>query len=108
MNSIAAKGVLPCSVPAWVQDYALFMLDADQNIVAWYGGAERIYGYTSAQVVGQPLSLLLPAVDILHAKGLSKNNLVSLMDRGAGFRSSNRHETCRGGSSPGQVLRQKL
>jgi PAS domain S-box-containing protein len=64
----AAKGVLPCSVPAWVQDYALFMLDADQNIVAWYGGAERIYGYTSAQVVGQPLSLLLPAVDILHVK----------------------------------------
>jgi PAS domain S-box-containing protein len=64
----AAKGVLPCSVPAWVQDYALFMLDADEKIVAWYGGAERIYGYTSAQVVGQPLSFLLPAVDILHVK----------------------------------------
>jgi PAS domain S-box-containing protein len=44
------------------------MLDADENIVAWYGGAERIYGYTSAQVFGQPLSFLLPAVDILHFK----------------------------------------
>ena len=34
------------SIPAWVQDYALFLLDADGRIAAWYAGAERIYGYT--------------------------------------------------------------
>ncbi len=33
-------------IPAWVQDYALFLLDADGRIVTWYSGAERIYGYT--------------------------------------------------------------
>src|SRR5689334_2218476 len=29
--------------PAWVQDYALFLLDADGQIVSWYSGAARIY-----------------------------------------------------------------
>ena len=31
--------------PAWVQDYALFLTDAVGQVVAWYSGAERIYGY---------------------------------------------------------------
>ena len=46
------------SVPAWVQDYALFLLDADGMIAAWYAGAERIYGYKSDEVIGQHVSLL--------------------------------------------------
>src|SRR5712692_156216 len=41
------------SVPAWVQDYALFLLDVDGQIVAWYAGAERIYGYKSGEVIGE-------------------------------------------------------
>jgi PAS domain S-box-containing protein len=51
------------SVPAWVQDYALFLLDADGLIAAWYGGAERIYGYKSDEVIGQHVSLLYPDAD---------------------------------------------
>jgi formate hydrogenlyase transcriptional activator len=46
------------SVPAWVQDYALFLLDMDGQIVSWYAGAERIYGYKSGEIVGQPGSLV--------------------------------------------------
>ena len=48
------------SVPAWVQDYALFLLDVDGEIVAWYGGAERIYGYLSAEIIGQNASIFYP------------------------------------------------
>ena len=48
------------SVPAWVQDYALFLLDADGRIVAWYAGAERIYGYKSEEVIGQHVSIFYP------------------------------------------------
>jgi formate hydrogenlyase transcriptional activator len=48
------------SVPAWVQDYALSMLDADGMVVAWYAGAERIYGYQSDEVMGQHVSLFYP------------------------------------------------
>jgi len=50
----------PASVPAWVQDYALFLLDVDGKVVAWYSGAERIYGYKSQEVIGQHVSLFYP------------------------------------------------
>jgi formate hydrogenlyase transcriptional activator len=48
------------SVPGWVQDYALFLLDADGLVAAWYAGAERIYGYKSAEVAGKHVSLFHP------------------------------------------------
>lgn len=47
-------------VPAWVKDYALFLLDADGRVVAWYSGAERIYGYTGEEIIGQHVSCLYP------------------------------------------------
>ena len=53
----------PDEIPAWVQDYALFLLDVDGNVAAWYSGAERIYGYTAAEVIGQPVALLYPSED---------------------------------------------
>jgi len=55
----------PASVPAWVQDYALFLLDADGIVVAWYAGAERIYGYKSDEAIGQHLTFLYPDPDAL-------------------------------------------
>jgi formate hydrogenlyase transcriptional activator len=48
------------TVPSWVKDYALFLLEPDGEIAAWYGGAERIYGYTSEQAIGQHASVLNP------------------------------------------------
>ena len=52
----ASKG----SVSARAQDYALSLLDADGQIVAWYGGAERIYGYQRRDLIGQNISILYP------------------------------------------------
>ncbi len=50
-------------IAAWVQDYALFLLDVDGQVVAWYAGAERIFGYASAEVVGKPVSCVYPDED---------------------------------------------
>ncbi|MGN6369208.1 MAG: PAS domain-containing sensor histidine kinase [Phycisphaerae bacterium] len=36
-----------------VRDYALFMIDLDGNVVSWTTGAERIKGYTAAEVIGK-------------------------------------------------------
>jgi formate hydrogenlyase transcriptional activator len=47
--------------PAWAHDYALFLFDVDERIVAWYSGAERIYGYQAKEIVGQPISCLYPS-----------------------------------------------
>jgi formate hydrogenlyase transcriptional activator len=46
------------SIPSWVQDFALSLLDVDGQIVAWYGGSERIYQYTSNEAVGQNATVL--------------------------------------------------
>jgi len=54
--------------PAWVQDYALFLLDIDGVIAAWYSGAERIYGYLAGEILGRPVSLLYPGEDFLQAR----------------------------------------
>jgi PAS domain S-box-containing protein len=56
------------NIPAWVQDYALFLLDADGRVAAWYAGAERIYGYKSGEVIGKNVSLLYPDEDTLRVR----------------------------------------
>jgi formate hydrogenlyase transcriptional activator len=55
-------------VPAWVQDYALFLLDVEGRLVSWYAGAERIYGYKCGEVIGQHVSLFYPDEDTLRVK----------------------------------------
>ncbi|HWD00530.1 MAG TPA: sigma 54-interacting transcriptional regulator [Candidatus Sulfopaludibacter sp.] len=54
------------SIPSWVQDFALSLLDVDGQIVAWYGGSERIYQYTSGEAVGQNTTLLYAEEDLLQ------------------------------------------
>ena len=39
-------------------DYAFLALDAEDRIAAWHAGAERIYGYKSNEIIGQPASFL--------------------------------------------------
>jgi PAS domain S-box-containing protein len=46
--------------PSWVQDYALYLLDIEGRIAAWYSGAARIYGYEADEAIGRPISFLYP------------------------------------------------
>jgi len=39
---------------------AIFSIDPDLVIKTWNGGAERLYGYTAAEAIGQPLTLICP------------------------------------------------
>ena len=66
-DKTAHNGSPLTEIPAWVQEYALFLLDVDGNMAAWYSGAERIYGYTAAEVLGQHAAILYPADDTLQA-----------------------------------------
>ena len=54
-------------IPAWVQDYAIFLLNVDGTVVAWYSGAERIYGYAASDVINQHISVLYPADEVGRA-----------------------------------------
>ena len=53
-------------IPAWVQDYALFLLDVDGRIVTWYSGAERIYGYKTGEATGKHVSFLYPSEEVIR------------------------------------------
>lgn len=44
-----------------VQDYAMFMLDAQGRVATWNEGAERLTAYPAKEIIGQPLRALYPA-----------------------------------------------
>jgi PAS domain S-box-containing protein len=45
---------------AGVKDYAIFLLDANGNVISWNAGAERIKGYRADEVIGQQFSRFYP------------------------------------------------
>ncbi len=51
-----------------IADDAVIVVDAQHSVVLFNEGAEHIFGYRAAQVLGQPLSMLLPeSARIRHA-----------------------------------------
>ncbi len=43
------------------------------NIAGWNAGAERLFGYTEAEIIGQPLTMLMPErFRNLHSEGLAR------------------------------------
>lgn len=47
-----------------INDYAIFLLDADGFIATWNGGAERIKGYSPDEIIGRHFSVFYPAEDV--------------------------------------------
>ncbi len=41
-------------------DDAIFSNDLDTVITSWNGGAERLFGYSASELIGQPVSRLIP------------------------------------------------
>jgi PAS domain S-box-containing protein len=58
-----------------VTDYAIFMLDTLGNVVSWNPGAERIKGYSSAEIIGQHFSRFYTEDD--RQKGLPQTALAT-------------------------------
>jgi PAS domain S-box-containing protein len=51
-----------------VQDYAIFLLDPEGNVVTWNAGAQRIKGYTADEIVGQHFSRFYTPEDLAAGK----------------------------------------
>ncbi|KXU83604.1 histidine kinase [Caballeronia megalochromosomata] len=56
-----------------VEDYAIFLLDAQGNVATWNSGARRIKGYDAREIVGRHFSVFYPPDDI--AAGKPQNEL---------------------------------
>lgn len=51
-----------------VQDYAIFMLDPEGRVRSWNSGAERIKGFSRAEILGSHFSRFYPPEDIRTGK----------------------------------------
>src|SRR5262245_5414953 len=51
-----------------VKDYAIFLLDPEGRVVTWNVGAERINGYTAADIVGKHFSVFFLPEDVAAGK----------------------------------------
>ncbi|MBC8104609.1 MAG: SpoIIE family protein phosphatase [Cytophagales bacterium] len=51
-----------------VEDYALFLMDADRKIVTWNIGAERILGYSQEEIVGESGLVIFTPEDIANGE----------------------------------------
>jgi two-component system sensor kinase FixL len=49
-----------------VQDYAIYLLDAQGHVLSWNAGAERIKGYKAAEIIGQHFSRFYPPEIVEH------------------------------------------
>lgn len=47
-----------------VTDYAIFLLDAQGRVQTWNAGAQRIQGYTQAEIIGEHLSRLYSSHEV--------------------------------------------
>ena len=47
-----------------VEDYAIFMLDAEGRVATWNAGAERIKGYRADEIIGRHFSCFYTPVDV--------------------------------------------
>lgn len=55
------------------QDYSIYMLDPEARVTIWNQGAERLTGWSEAEVIGQPVAIFYPADAV--ARGSHTNDL---------------------------------
>jgi two-component system sensor kinase FixL len=49
-------------------NYAIYMLDPDGRVTIWNRGAERIKGWTEAEIIGRPVSIFYPPEEVAAGK----------------------------------------
>jgi PAS domain S-box-containing protein len=59
-NTIEHGGRIYQRMGEAVRDYAIFMLDPNGYVASWNTGAERIKGYSAAEIIGQHFSVFYP------------------------------------------------
>lgn len=64
-----------------VEDYAIYMLDAEGTVLSWNHGAERVKGYSAEEIVGQNFARFFTSED--RAAGVPEKMLQISRDSGS-------------------------
>lgn len=51
-----------------IQDYSIYMLDTQGNIITWNQGGQQLTGYSSAEIIGKHFSIFYSPNDLLNDK----------------------------------------
>jgi two-component system CheB/CheR fusion protein len=86
MSKVEEEQALLAAIIAGSDD-AIFSKTLDAIITSWNAGAERMYGYTADEIIGQPVSLLVP--------GDRPDDVTSIMQRIVAGESIDHYETVR-------------
>src|SRR5213083_767462 len=63
-----------------VEEYAIYLLDPNGNVITWNTGAKKIKGYTAEEIIGKNFASFYPADDV--AAGKPQRNLREASRRG--------------------------
>ncbi len=63
-----------------IQEYAIFMLDRDGYIITWNVGAQRLFGYTEAEALGQLGAVIFTEED--RAAGIPEQEIATAIHTG--------------------------
>lgn|GEM_PF-1309307 len=63
-----------------VPDYAIFTLDAEGRIQSWNSGAERVFGFTEEEAIGQHAEILFAPED--RARGIPAQKMLRAREAG--------------------------
>jgi PAS domain S-box-containing protein len=64
-----------------VKEYAIFMLDAQGRVASWNLGAERIIGYTAAEIIGRSFACFYPPE--AAGRGAPEQDLATVIGQGS-------------------------
>ena len=79
---------------------AIVSVDDDQVITLFNQGAERIFGYTAAEVIGKPLDLLLPP----DVRGVHREHIRQFASAGESARRMGERSEVRGRRKNGEIF----
>jgi PAS domain S-box-containing protein len=85
-----------------IKDYAIYMLDVEGRIATWNVGAQRMKGYSEAEILGQHFSLLFIPED--QEKKSLKKNFVLLLPRAGTRKKDGGFERMEQGFGPTSLL----
>ncbi len=63
-----------------VQDYAIFSVDPENRIISWNKGAEKIFGYTESEAVGQTGEIIFTPED--RGRGVPEEEIREAQNKG--------------------------